>query len=232
MRDREITIRDLADVFTSHIPVLLLAFVLGTGLSYLYYRNYVTPEYSSEAVLYVLRNLESSGEDDYPDSYDQEIEFTLAQYIMDDCVTLIKSRKVVQSVIDELEQDTTYSEFIKHVTIENPLNSRLINITVTGETPEKAKEVVDAICTAGKNSIEEFMGRDRVSIYDEGNLNDWPVNQWKPILFAAFGLIASILAYAAALFINISKGIIRRDSDIERCLGIKVLGNLRKTDLL
>ena len=231
MVNREITLRDLVDVFTSHILVLLLAFALGAGVSYFYNQNFVEPEYSSEAVLYVLRNLEKDEAYDYSNNYGQEREFSVAQYIMDDCVGLIKSRKVICSVIDKMGLDTTYSDFTQQLTIENPLNSRLIIITVTADTPERAKETVDAICVAGKQSIEDYMGKDRVSIYAEGNLNDWQNNRWGTLLFVAFGIIASVIAYAIVLLLDIANGVIRRDDDIERYLGVKVLGRIRKSDL-
>ena len=84
-------------------------------------------------------------------------------------VSLAKSPRVLQPVIDELGLDTTAEELAETVTANAPLQTVLINIGATHTDPERAAQIADAtaeslIRTVGEVETPEASGEPLVDL--------------------------------------------------------------------
>ncbi|MCC8137442.1 MAG: protein-tyrosine kinase [Clostridiales bacterium] len=216
----EITI-DLGEIVSyilSKIGYVILATVLCAAISFIITYWFITPQYTSTAKIYVL-NRQS-------DESVTSSDITSSTYLTEDYIEMIQSRTVIESVIDDLDLDFTYDELLEVVTVSAQSDTRVIAISVKDPDPETAREITDAICMASVNHIKDIMELESVNIVDEANT---PTEKSSPsltknILIAALiGLVAS-LGVLIVIFILDDK--VKTSEDVERYLGISVLGTM------
>lgn len=221
---RTITLKDLWDLLVQRIVVIALAAVIAAAGLFVVDRVNYEPRYSSTATLYILRqgseNI-SSGE--------AANELNLALRLVYDCNYFLKSRTVLDTVIADLDLDMSYGELYSRVSTANPSNTRVLEVTVQGDTPEQAKAIVDRICDIGPGKIEEAMGFGQVNLYEYGTLPGGPSNRPGSLKYGAAGLAAAVVVYAVFLLQFILDDRLRTNEDIERALGLSILGEIPHT---
>lgn len=221
---RSITLKDLWDLFIHHISVIILAAVIATVAFFSVDMVTYDPEYSSTGTMYILRQNASD-----VSSGEAANELSLALRLVYDCNYFLKSRTVLNTVIEDLELDMTYNELYSRISTSNPTNTRVLEITVRGETPEQAKAIVDRICDIGPGKIEEAMGFSQVNLYEYGTLPTGPSNTPNVMKYAAVGVAAAVIVYAVYLMMFILDDRLRTDEDIENALGLSILAEIPNT---
>ena len=217
---RVVTLKDLWNILLHRLWVMVLAAAVVVGGVYLFNRLTFVPAYSSTATLYILRqnNDTTTGNSDS--------DFSLALKVVNDCDYLLKSHSVLDEVIRDLNLQISYGNLSKRISTSNPENTRILEVTVEADTPEQAKQIVDAICEIGQEKITEAMGFQQVNLYEYGTLNSKPCNTTSMTTYLLVGMIAAILVYSAFLIIFLLDDRIRTEQDIERYLGLSVLGDI------
>ncbi len=216
-----ISIAELWGVFIGHVWQIVLAgllvLVILVGYSLITY----SAEYTSTATVYILRQEEeNAGGSSSPSISD----FSLALSTVNDCTRLLKSRNVLDKVIDELGMDISYQRLSNMITIVNPTNTRYLEISVTAPTPSDAKIIVDKLCEVGRNSMVAIMGINQVNQVDEGTFNEVPSNSMVGLLCYVGALVAALVVYAVYLVIYLFDDKIGSPEDVEKHLGLSVLG--------
>lgn len=215
---REITIKDLWNIFTRRFLLMVLAAVTAISGVFLVSSVAVEPRYTSTATLYIL------SQDDYDSlSYTSE-SFSLALKVVNDCNYLLKSHSVLDEVIAELDLDITYGDLYDSVSIKNPENTRILEVTAESDSPEQAKEIVDAICSIGPAKIREAMGFDQVNLYEYGILSTRPSNSLGLMAYMLIGVVAAVMVYAVFLLAFLLDDRIRTEEDVQKYLGLSILG--------
>ena len=99
------------------------------------------------------------------------------------------------------------------------------------DSPELAKRIVDRICTIGSQRIEDAMGFQQVNLYEFGTTDPDPCNSTRMITFAFAGIVAAVMMYVFFLIIFLLDDRIKADDEnLERYLGLSVLGNIPNVD--
>ena len=221
---RVVTIIDLWYIFVHRLWVMALAAVVAVGGLFIINRVTFVPAYSSTATLYILRQNEATA------TGNSDSDFSLALKVVNDCDYLLKSHSVLDEVIQELNLETDYKTLSKSISTSNPENTRILEVTVESDSPENAKRIVDAICEIGQEQITEAMGFQQVNLYEHGTLNDKPCNATSMTTYMLVGMIAAVLVYSIYLIIYLLDDRIRTEEDIERYLGLSVLGDIPNAD--
>lgn len=224
MRNREeskvVTLKELWAIFVQHLWVLGLIAVAAAGITCLASRLTYVPAYSSTATLYILRQNSDT------DTGSSDSDFSLALKVVSDCDYLLKSHSVLDEVIQTLGLDTSYDQLSRKVSISNPDNTRILKVTVQSDTPEKAKQIVDMLCEIGQEKIMKAMGFQQVNLYEYGTFEPNPCNTPKTVTCLMVGVAAAVLAYAVFLIAFLLDDRIRTDEDVERYLGLSILGDI------
>lgn len=99
------------------------------------------------------------------------------------------------------------------------------------DSPELAKRIVDRICTIGSKRIEDAMGFQQVNLYELGTTDTDPCNSTRMLTFAFAGIVAAVITYVIFLIIFLLDDRIKTDDEnLERYLGLSVLGNIPNAD--
>lgn len=216
-----ISIADLWEVFIGHVWQIVLAGLLVLALLVGYSVFTYQPEYKSTATVYIIRQNESAtGAATSPSSSD----FNLALNTVKDCTILLKSHRVLDVVIEELGMDISYEKLSRMISVNNPSDTRYLEISVTAPTPSDAKIIVDKLCDVGSQSIVDIMGINQVNKVDAGTFKETPANPMIGVMCYVGALAAALLVYAIYLVIFMFDDKVSTPDDVEKYLGLSVLG--------
>ena len=217
---RVVGLRDLWDIFVKRLWIMVLAAaVTAVGLFAVAGITY-TPRYESTATLYILRQDEMDGSNGSSD------DFSLALKVVNDCNYLLKSHSVLDQVINSLGLDLSYRELYDSLSIANPSETRILEVTVEADSPAEAKRIVDEVCNVGTVKIEEAMGFQQVNLYEYGILMEEPCNRIGLAICVLVGMVAAVMVYCVFLVAFLVDDRIRTEEDVENYLHLSILGDI------
>lgn len=210
---------DFSRLLAEFIPrmwIILLTVIVFVAAAYGYEQYVKQPLYSSSATIYIG----AKGGDNNVNMG----EVSLATYLTKDYEELITRRSVLDGVISKLGLSTTPSALKGQVSVSNPANTRMLDIKVIDTDPVRAKNIADAICAVGSQKIVELMGVDQVNLVDSGSLSYAPINSGSASKLFLAGLAGFFVSAAIIAVVIITDDKIKMPEDVERYLGLPVLG--------
>jgi capsular polysaccharide biosynthesis protein len=211
----EIDLIDLFYLIKSRLWVIILSCILVASAAGLISSFMLTPIYTSKAQLYILSK---------STSITSLADIQLGTQLTQDYKVLVKSRTVVNKVIENLGLDMEYEELVNVITIENPSNTRILEITASYPDATLAKSIVDEFAEVSKKQIAIIMDAEEPTIVDKGVISPTPSspNIKKNIIIG--GLAGAFLAAGIIIVLHLLDDTIKSDEDIEKYLGISTLG--------
>lgn len=212
---------DLGEVFhlvISKLGVIILSGILLGVLSIIGTMLFITPKYESTTKIMVLNKQDNNT----LTSADMQTSTQLTK----DYAELIQSRTVLEGVIAQLNLDMTYKEMLNKVSVETSSDSRIVSISVTDEDPYTASEIANAVRDMVAEHIQSVMDIEAVNVVDTANI---PNEKASPSLAkngVIGGLLGVIIAMAAVIIIYLTNDTIKVEEDVERYLGLSVLGSI------
>ncbi len=214
----EIDLMEIIHVLWHWAWVIAVAAVGCALIAFMYSKFFITPTYESTTRIVVLNQNNS-------DNLTVN-DLNLGTQLSNDYKELIRSRDVVESVIEAYRLDTTYEAFVGNIKVSSPTNTRIIDITLTHTNPLLAKDMVDKLREEASVKIKDIMAVDAVNLVDEGNVPLHPsapsVKKWTLIGFVAGAFVA--MAVIVVLFLL--DDTIKSSEDIEKYLKLSTLGTI------
>lgn len=221
---REISLKELFEVFKKRIIIILMAAFIASGGTYFYTKATYIPAYSSTATLYLSRQNQININSSQLSASYLASELSLSSILVNDCTYIMKMSSTMQEVINELNLNTTIGALRSSISTNNPQNTRVLEVSVVAASPELAKEIVDSVCRIGAEKITATIGIDQLNISEYGTLNYYPCNMPQSRQYIIPGFIAAVAVYAIFFLIFLFDDGIKTDSDVEQNLGLTVLG--------
>lgn len=219
--DIEIEVLELFHVLLNKFWIILLAgiiaalaFVGGTIL-------FITPQYQSTTKMYVL----SKQDNNTITQQDMQTSLSLTK----DYAELIKSRTVTEGVIAQLNLDLTHEQLLGKVSVDSATDTRILSITVTDPDPYEACKIANAIRDVAANHIKNVMDIDAVNVVETANIPDQKSSPNISKNGVIGGLLGVLLSVAIILIAYISNDTIKTQEDVERYLGLSMLGTIPLT---
>lgn len=196
---------------------ILLAVVIGGAVFGLYSKLILVPKYSSTAMMYVL-----SKETTLTSLADLQIGSQLTQ----DYKVMITSRPVLEKVITDLNLEYSYEEFKEELVIENPKDTRILQLSIEDADPNLAANIVNTVAKRSSEYIGEIMEMIPPKIVEEGIVAELPVtpNVLKNAVIGA--LLGAVLVCAAVTLQVVMNDTIKTEEDIEKYLKISTLAEV------
>ena len=204
------------------IIIVCISLIIGWYYSYFM----ITPEYQSFTTLLLAQNTTNS---DGTSGQITQTDITLNQKLISTYSALIKTKDVLEQVIQNLGIDITQEELKNNISVSAVSGTELIKITVQDENPENAAKIADEIANVFKEKIaKDIYNIDNIHIVEKAEVSNTPsnINHKKDLVFAlGVGLvIVAIYIFIATLLDNTIKSI----EEAERDTGIMVLGTIPK----
>jgi capsular polysaccharide biosynthesis protein len=217
--DIEIDVKELFFVVIGKIWIIIAAGILCTLITGIFTKTMLKPIYESTTKIYVVNKQDSEKATTYSDLQ------TGAQ-LTKDYQILIESRIVTEQVINKLKLNLTHEELLSYITVNNPIDTRIIEVTVKYTDPVLAKKIADTIGEISAESMVSVMEMEKVNIVEPGNLPTAPSspNLLKNVVVG--GLAGAFLSAFIILFVFIMDDTIKKSEDIEKYLGLTTLGTI------
>ncbi|MCR5769693.1 MAG: protein-tyrosine kinase [Butyrivibrio sp.] len=199
---------------------LILIVAIGCAIAGFCFSKFVLPEeFKSTTKIYVL-------DKDNTDSSNIYTDLQVGSQLTKDYAELIKSRYVLENVIEALDIGSKYDydDFLEKVSVDTPLDTRIVAITVTDYDPYTAQTIADYIREVSARHIENVMDIDAVNVVEVANL---PTEKSAPscLLWTAGGFVFGTLLVGALLIIHfLIDDTVKTSEDVEKYLGISALG--------
>ena len=213
--DIEIDVLELFHVLLNKFWIILLAGIIA-GLAFIGGTIlFITPQYESTTKMYVL----SKQDNNTLTQQDMQTSLSLTK----DYAELIKSRTVTEGVI-------THEELLKKMAVDSATDTRILSITVTDADPYEACKIANAIRDVAANHIKNVMDIDAVNVVETANIPDQqssPSISKNGIIGVLLGILLSV---AIILIAYISNDTVKTQEDVEKYLGLSVLGTIPLTE--
>ena len=213
----EIDLIEVAYALKKRALIIVVALIAGALIAGAYTKLMITPLYSATSTALVI-----SKETTLTSLADLQFGSQLTK----DYSMLITSRSVLEKVIENLGLDMEYRDLEENVSINNPQETRILEITVTDPDPELAKNLADELAMVSSDYIGDKMEIVPPKIIEEAEL---PEEQTSPsmsrnvILGALAGLV---LSAGTVVLMNIMDDSIRSEDDIAKYLNIPTLTSI------
>ena len=213
----EIDIKDLLFEIIGHWKIILTSTLLVAIIAFVISAFVITPQYESISELYVLSK---------STSITSLADVQMGSNLTHDYEVVVQGRPVLEQVISNLNLEETYQSLSGKVSLNNPTNSRILQITVTDPDPLRAKYIADEIAEVSSAFIAEKMDQDPPTIIQRGYADGQPVspNVTKNTVIGA--LIGAFIAIAIVVVSYLLNDTIMTAEDVERKIGLNVLGTL------
>ena len=194
--------------------VLLIALIVGAAITGAYTFFFVTPQYQSTSKIYVYSKTTS---------ITSITDLQIGTQLTSDFTIIAKTREVIDEVIDELSLDISYEDLVKEITINNPSESRILEIVVTDPDAEKAKDIANCMANVLRERIGEVTNTDAPSVVEKAVASQERYSPSYSKNCAIGGIVLLLIVAIILSIIYLNDDTIKTDEDVKKYLGLNVL---------
>lgn len=216
-----IDLKDMFSYFKSKISIIVLFIVVVGIMGCLYGLFIQKPVYKSSTSIVLISESQTGATLTYND-------VSLNQNLVSTYSEIIKSRRVLNQVIDNLSLDYSYSNLSNNVEVSSVTGTQIIKISVSDRNNKTAMKIADEIAKVFAKEIPELYNISNVNILDyaEAASNAYNVNFIKQsIIYLLVGLILGLgITFVMYYFDRSVKNI----SQVEEKIKLPVLATVRE----
>lgn len=216
----EIDLKEIFMYFKSKLYIVILCTFVVVSLGMCYSIFVKKPVYTSSSTI-VLASSESNGS-----ASSAQVDITVNQKLVGTYREIVKSRSVLESVIDSLNLDYTYENLSAKVGVSSVADTEIIKISAMDSDPKMAKKIANSVASTFSKEISNIYKMKNVNILDEANLPAVASNisfLKECILYFMIGFVLSMgLLFVLFYFDNTLKSV----EQIESRLKLPVLGTI------
>lgn len=213
----EIDLKELVFEILGHWKIVLLTTILVGAISFVVSKFIIIPQYQSTSELFVLSK---------STSITSLADIQTGTSLTNDYLVVAKERPVIEQVIENLGLDETYDTLREKISVNNPSDSRLLQITVTDADNDRAKEIADEMARMVQEYIAEKMNQ------DPPNITYYGYSDWEPVspnilkntlIGCVLGMLLAVVIIIISYLLNDT---IMTPEDMEKKVGMNILGTL------
>jgi len=221
----EININELLHFFMSKLKIIILVTLVVVLAGAVYSMFFVKPEYESTTTLVLTGTANSnSAQSDGGETITQN-DLNLNSKLVATYREIIKSKTVLNDVIDTLDLEYSYSGLKNMISVATVANTEMISITVRAEKSNEAADIANELANKFSGQIKEIYNIDNISVIDKAEPNNVPINiniTKQVIIYLLIGLVVSCgIVFVMYCFDNTLKDA----SQVEK-LGLTVLTSI------
>lgn len=211
----EIDIGHILSILWEKILVIIATGIIVGLAGFLVSKFLITPKYESETKLYVLNRAN--------DSATTLSDVQLSTQLTKDYQILVTSAPVMNQVIKELGLNMKASELASTISVDTPLDTRVLQITVTSDDPKRAKDIADKVAQVSSKKICDIMKIEQVNVIEEGSMSEEPavdtVQKWT-LIGLALGIV---LSCAVIIIRSMLDDTVKTTEDVEKYFDLSTL---------
>ncbi len=214
------TLLELFQLLKNHLKLVIalpIIFALVTAVgSWIFLAN----TYTANVSMYVLAN---SSETQSNTSLSTDL--SASQMITNDVSELIQSERVLNQAANQLGMSESELKGYD-IKVTSSTTTRLITISVTGDTPNSAAAIANGIADTTNSVAQEIMNIEAVNVIDQAEVPTSPSGPPRTMYTAVAFLAGIFVAVAIVVLMDMINTRIRKPEEIEELLDIPVIGRI------
>lgn len=212
----EIDINQLLNFFKSKIIYIIFAMAIAFCLACIYVNRFRVPEYTNYTT--VLLNQSSDVEQINASSVE------LNRKLISTYNEIIKSKKVLNQVIDKLSLDYNYSGLASKISVGEVGDTSIIKISVTDSDSSLAAEIANTIAEVFSQEIVTLLKIENISIIDKAEVSTVASSTSTIKIITIATLAGAFISVAIIFILFYFDTTLKNEEDIERLTGLPVIG--------
>jgi capsular polysaccharide biosynthesis protein len=188
----------------------------------------VTPNYKSDTTL-MVNSSKGISAGDIAASFDLG-SLNLSQKLVVTYGEIVKSRIVLEQVINRLELDMSYEGLLRKTTAQQVGSTEILRISVTDTDPDRAALIANTIADVFVKEVMRILKVNNVETIDTAIAMPNPVNVRLSLNIAISLILGLMIGVFAAFMLEYLDNTIKTPEDVEKYLGIPVLGSIPDVD--
>lgn len=212
-----IDIKEMLEYFKSKISIIILITTVVGIIGCLYGIFVQVPVYKSSSTIVLIS--------DSSELTNNEV--SLNKNLVSTYSEIIKSKRVLNQVIENLDLEYDYSKIYNSIEVSSVTNTEIIKITVTDEDKNIAKDIANETAEVFSKEIPELYSISNVNILDTAEEASAPSNisvAKQSILFVMVGLVLGLGLVFVLYYFDRT---IKTAEQVEVKVGLPVLGTVQ-----
>ncbi len=218
----EIDLKELFEFIKKKIGLLITITVVICLLGCVYGLFIQKPMYKSYTTI-ILGGNETTASQTITQS-----DITLNKNLVDTYAEIVKSRRVLEQVIAELDLEETYEELSNKISVSSVNNTEIIKITVADSNPIEAKNVANVTANFFSKEVVKLYNMNNVNVLDEANEANEPYNINIPKQVIIYFFIGIIIALSILFIIFYFDRTIKSVEQVEQKIKLPILGGVEE----
>lgn len=218
----EIDLKELFDFIKGKIGLLVIITVSVCLLGCIYGLFIQKPMYKSYTTVILAGNESSSNSSITPG------DITLNKNLVDTYAEIVKSRRVLDQVINELGLETTFSALSNQISVDAVNNTEIIKINVSDRDAKKARNVANVTAKYFTKEVEDLYNMNNVNILDEAIEADAPYNINVIKQVTIYFILGLVIACGVLFVIFYFDRTIKSVEQIEQKIKLPILGSVQQ----
>lgn len=216
----EIDLKELLIFIKGKIGILITITASICILGCIYGLFIQKPMYKSDTTV-ILSGNESSGSITQTD-------ITLNKNLVSTYAEIVKSRRVLSQVIDELNLKLTYEELSDMISVSSVNNTEIIKISVNNTSPVNAKNIANVTAYHFTNEVVELYNMNNVDILDAAIEAEKPynINVFKQVII--YFMLGLVLSAGILFVIYYFDRTIKSVDQVEQKIKLPILGSVQE----
>ena len=212
----EIDINQLLSYFKSKIIYIIFAMAIFFCLACIYVNKFRVPEYTSFTT--VLLNQANDSEQINSSQVD------LNRKLISTYNEIIKSKKILNQVIDKLSLDYTYSDLVSKISVGEVGDTSIIKISVTDTDSTLAAEIANTIADVFSQEIVTIYNIKNISTIDKAEASSIASSTSTIKIIGVSTIAGAFISIAIIFILFYFDTTLKNEEDIERITGLPVIG--------
>lgn len=218
--DSKLEFKKIIKIIKKKLWIVIVITLLLLCISTVICNYLLNPVYESYTTLIVNK----SNSEDKKNISTEELD--VAERIAVTYSQIIKSRTVLNKVIDGLKLNYSYTQLSNNITVESLDDTQIIKITVLDNNPELAMKIANTIPSIFKEEIKRLTDTNKIKVLDTAITNNVPIKPNKSLIIVISTMVGFFMSIILIFLLEYLNTKIKSEEDVEKYLGIHVLGTV------
>ena len=144
---------------------------------------------------------------------------------------IIKSKSVLNKVLEKLDLNMTYDEIANIVKVEPVKDTQIISITISNTNPKLAQKIANTIPLVFTKEAKRITNANSVEVIDKARMPEKPVKPNKIMNITIAGVLGVMIGLFITFILEYMDRKMKTPQDIEKYLNLPTLGVIPSEDM-
>lgn len=221
-QEMTLDLREIFEIIKKRIWIILVITFITTGASGIISFFVIHPTYEANTSIIIGKA---------PDGQDDKIQYNdvmMYQKLAKTYGEIAKSRLVAEKTISKLGQDITPEKLLDKITVSPQADTQIMIISAKDKSPQAAADTVNTLAETFISEAMRIYPTGNVQIMDSASVPQNPVSPNKKLNVAIAFFLGIMVSLGVIFLIEYMDNTIKTEEDIEKHLGLPVIGIIPK----